>query len=53
MLPVPFTKIVFLWGEPIFVQHVKDEKETEEMRLYLENVLLKLSEEAERIVCGK
>lgn len=50
---MPFTRIVFLWGEPINVSHVKSEKEIEEMRAYLERILIELTDEADKIACGK
>ncbi|MCX8109982.1 MAG: lysophospholipid acyltransferase family protein [Syntrophorhabdaceae bacterium] len=53
VLPLPFSRIVFLWGEPIYINKDMDEEAMEDMRLHLENKLIELTEEADRIACGR
>jgi len=48
LLPYPFSKGVFIWGEPIYVDHNADRGYLEEMRLLVEKRLNELTEEADR-----
>ena len=47
VLPFPFGRGVFLWGEPIYVSINADEVEMNEKRVELENALLKLTQRAD------
>jgi len=47
VLPFPFGRGVFLWGEPIYVSKSADEVEMSEKRVELENALLKLTQRAD------
>ena len=49
VLPLPFSKVVFLWGEPVFVPRDSDREQMELKRLELEDRLLRISEEADRL----
>jgi lysophospholipid acyltransferase (LPLAT)-like uncharacterized protein len=48
LLPYPFSKGVFIWGEPIYVNPNGDRAHIEEKRLFLEKRLNELTEEADR-----
>ena len=48
LLPYPFSKGVFIWGEPIYVDRNGDRGYLEEMRLLVEKRLNELTEEADR-----
>jgi hypothetical protein len=48
LLPYPFSKGVFIWGEPIYVDRNGDRDYLEEMRLLVERRLNELTEEADR-----
>lgn len=50
VVPLPFGRGVFLWGEPIFVPRDTDDTGQEAARLLLESVLIGLTEEADRMV---
>jgi lysophospholipid acyltransferase (LPLAT)-like uncharacterized protein len=47
LLPYPFSKGVFIWGEPIEVDHHGDRAHLEEKRILLENRLNELTERAD------
>jgi hypothetical protein len=47
VIPIPFTRTVFLYGEPIVVPR---DGEVEQWRLRVEQALNELEREAERIV---
>jgi len=47
LLPYPFSKGVFIWGEPIHVDPNSDRTHLEEMRLLLERSLNELNERAD------
>ncbi len=49
-LPYPFSKVAYLWGEPIFVPPGTGKKGLEEKRLLLEESLKRITEEADRRV---
>jgi hypothetical protein len=48
LLPYPFSKGVFIWGEPIYVDPQGDRALVEEKRLLLEKRLNEMTEEADR-----
>ena len=47
LLPYPFSKGVFIWGEPIYVNQHEDRAHLEEKRILLENRLKELTERAD------
>jgi lysophospholipid acyltransferase (LPLAT)-like uncharacterized protein len=47
ILPLPFCKIVYIWGKPIFIPRNLSEKEMEEKRLLLEERLRQITAEAD------
>jgi lysophospholipid acyltransferase (LPLAT)-like uncharacterized protein len=47
LLPFPFSKGVFIWGEPIFIDQKGDRSHLEEKRALLENRLKELTEKAD------
>ncbi len=47
LLPYPFSKGVFIWGEPIYVDKHGDRGHLEEKRILLENRLWELTERAD------
>jgi hypothetical protein len=47
LLPYPFSKGVFIWGEPIYVDQNGDRTYLEEKRILLENRLKELTERAD------
>ncbi len=49
-LPYPFSKVAYLWGEPILVPPETGKKGLEEKRLLLEESLKRITEEADRRV---
>ena len=49
ILPLPFCKIAFIWGEPLFVPRDIDERGREENRLLLQERLRRITEEGDRI----
>jgi lysophospholipid acyltransferase (LPLAT)-like uncharacterized protein len=49
IIPLPFSKGVFVWGKPIYVPPDATEKKMEEKRLELENELNRLTEEANKL----
>ncbi len=50
MIPYPFTRGLFLYGEPLWVSREADEASLEATRLELEAVLNRLTAEAEATV---
>ena len=48
-LPLPFSRVVYIWGEPLFVPRDTRKEELERKRLLLENRLKQITEEADRI----
>ncbi|MBM4308158.1 MAG: DUF374 domain-containing protein [Deltaproteobacteria bacterium] len=48
LLPYPFSKGVFVWGEPIYVDSNLDRNNLEEKRLFVERRLNEITEEADR-----
>lgn len=53
MLPYPFSRIVFLWGEPLYIDRNLNSEEVERKRLELEQALIALTENADELACGK
>ena len=47
IVPYPFSRGIFLWGDPIWVDRDVDAATMERIRLELETVLSSLSSEAE------
>lgn len=47
VLPLPFGRGIFLWGEPIYVSKNSDKVEVNEKRVELENVLIQLTQRAD------
>ncbi len=52
LLPYPFSKIVYVWGDPIYVSRETRGDGLERERQRLERELIALTEAADRIVCG-
>jgi lysophospholipid acyltransferase (LPLAT)-like uncharacterized protein len=52
LLPYPFSRILFLWGDPIYVASDARADAIEETRKELEGKLVSLTETADRMVCG-
>ena len=50
VLPLPFSRGVFLWGDPILISEDADEATMEAKRQELENSLLVLTERADRLM---
>ena len=48
ILPLPFCRVVYIWGEPLFVPSDTDRKGLEEKRLLLQDRLRQITEEADR-----
>jgi len=47
IIPLPFSRGVFVWGEPIWVDHGAGEGEIEQKTLLLEKRLMKITEQAD------
>lgn len=52
MLPYPFSKVLFVWGDPLFIPKNTDGSAIEARRLELERTLVSLTEGADRKLCG-
>ena len=50
MVPYPFARGLFLYGNPLWVSREADDASLEEARLELESILNRLTNEAERDV---
>lgn len=48
IIPFPFSRGVFVWGEPIWVDHAASAAEVEEKALLLEKILQELTDVADR-----
>lgn len=48
VLPLPFSRGVFHWGDPVFVERKIDDAGLEAKRIELENALTKLTQETDR-----
>jgi len=53
ILPLPFCRVAYIWGEPLFVSRDIDKKGLEENRLLLQERLRQITEEADRIFWKK
>lgn len=51
VLPYPFSRILFLWGDPIHVPREIDAAGLESLRLKVENELNRLTEQADAATC--
>jgi lysophospholipid acyltransferase (LPLAT)-like uncharacterized protein len=49
IVPIPFSRIAYIWGEPVWVPRDSKREEMEEKRLLLQNRLRQITEEADRI----
>jgi hypothetical protein len=47
ILPLPFCKVVYAWGEPIFIPRDLSRKDLEEKRLLVEERLRQITAEAD------
>jgi lysophospholipid acyltransferase (LPLAT)-like uncharacterized protein len=52
MLPYPFSTILFLWGDPVYIGREVDAKAIEDKRQEMERNLIALTERADQLVCG-
>jgi len=52
VFPYPFSRVLFLWGDPLYVPRDASGSAVEEKRQELEKALVSLTEEADRMVCG-
>jgi lysophospholipid acyltransferase (LPLAT)-like uncharacterized protein len=49
ILPLPFSRVVYLWGEPLWVPRETEKKGMEEKRLLLEDRLRRITDEADNL----
>jgi lysophospholipid acyltransferase (LPLAT)-like uncharacterized protein len=49
ILPLPFCRVAYMWGEPIFVPRHLSKEELEEKRLFVQDRLRRITEEADRL----
>jgi len=49
ILPLPFSKVAYVWGEPLLVPREVKKEGLEETRLLLQERMRQLTEEADRI----
>jgi hypothetical protein len=49
ILPLPFCRVVYIWGEPVWVRREAGKEEAEEKRLLLAERLRGITEEADRL----
>jgi lysophospholipid acyltransferase (LPLAT)-like uncharacterized protein len=52
VLPYPFSRLLFVWGDPIYVAADATAEAIEENRKELEARLVAMTETADRLVCG-
>jgi len=52
VFPFPFSRILFLWGDPIYVSPDAGADTIEKTRKELEERLASLTDAADRMVCG-
>jgi lysophospholipid acyltransferase (LPLAT)-like uncharacterized protein len=48
IIPLPFCRVVFIWGDPVWVPRDSKREEMEEKRLLLQDRLRRITEEADR-----
>ncbi|MDH4258544.1 MAG: hypothetical protein OEV50_06995, partial [Candidatus Aminicenantes bacterium] len=53
ILPLPFCKVVYLWGEPLFIPQDADKDRMEEYRRMLQERMRQITEEADLIFQAK
>jgi lysophospholipid acyltransferase (LPLAT)-like uncharacterized protein len=53
VLPYPFSKVLFLWGDPVYVDRDVDSEGLETIRQGVERTLVSLTEAADTMVCGR
>ena len=53
MVPYPFTRGLFLYGDPLWVSREADDASLEATRLEIETVLNRLTDQANDAVCSK
>jgi lysophospholipid acyltransferase (LPLAT)-like uncharacterized protein len=53
VLPYPFSKVLFLWGNPVYVSHDLKGDAIEAARKGLQNTLVSLTETADAMACGR
>ncbi len=53
VFPYPFSRILFIWGDPVYVPHDIDAEGLESLRLKVENELNRLTAQADAEVCGR
>jgi len=49
IFPLPFSKVVYMWGEPLFVPRDIEKERLEEKRLLLQERLKQITEETDRL----
>jgi lysophospholipid acyltransferase (LPLAT)-like uncharacterized protein len=49
IVPLPFSKVAYLWGEPLFVPRDADKDRMEECRRLLQERMRQITEEADRV----
>ncbi len=52
LLPYPFSRVFFLWGDPIYVSRDVQGDDLEAKRHEIEDALISLTETADRMACG-
>ena len=52
VLPYPFSRVLFLWGDPIYISREVGGSALELKRQEIESSLVSLTEAADRMVCG-
>lgn len=52
LIPLPFSRAVFLWGQPIIVSADADAREIDAQRQALEDELNRITVEADRLMSG-
>ncbi len=52
LLPYPFSRIYFLWGDPVYVPRDLRGDDLERKRQEIEGALISLTETADRMACG-
>jgi lysophospholipid acyltransferase (LPLAT)-like uncharacterized protein len=53
ILPLPFSRVAYIWGEPLFVPRDTDKEGLEENRMILQERLRQITEEADQIFWKK
>jgi lysophospholipid acyltransferase (LPLAT)-like uncharacterized protein len=52
LLPCPFSRVFFLWGNPVYVPRDLPGDALERVRQEIEHTLISLTETADRMACG-